>query len=136
RPATSDDQTMKEHQIVIRSVLLLAALLASISCSAAPTKVGCFTEKLLLAPGIPPVIIATFDEDAKSVILFANELGGLIQGEAVDMTANTILFTFHTKDGRTAKALLFRVTGSLSITFEPDANVSILANCRKTENRF
>lgn len=124
---------MPRKYITIAS--LLGVLLLSLPACGAPVKLGCFPE-MLVSAGAPPVILAEFDEEAKTAHIFVKDWGGRLRDDHADVTADMVMFNIKTSDGREGHVFISRPTGSLSITWSGESKVSILANCRKTSNAF
>ena len=115
---------------------ILIATCISAMAWAEETTLDCVTQRVWQRPGVPTVIIASFDEKSKTATLFASELGGRLVGEDVSIDADMIMFKLKTKDGEPGDVTVMRTDGTLMLNVKRSPEIKILASCRKQTKKF
>lgn len=117
-------------------VLSVCAMWFSAPLSAEQIKVGCLTQQVWLKPGVPPVLVVMFDEQAGTASLFAREIGGLLHGDQVIIRDGLILFKVKTPEGFLGDVTIDRSLGTLMLNIPDDQAMKMLASCRRLTDRF
>lgn len=119
-----------------QSFTLAIALSLPLAAFADQVKVGCVTDAVWRKAGVPSAMIVMFDEVARTATLFASELGGLLHGDGVDITASTIMFNVKTDRAGPGQVLLSRASGSIMVKGLDGSDLKLLGTCRREQNRF
>lgn len=119
-----------------RLLICGAFIFQAAAAGAEEVKLNCLTERVWLRQGAPPVVLASFDEEAKSAGLFVKEFGGILRGEDVSVFADQVMFNFRTASGDAGKVLISRADGTMMVQVSSAAPLEFLATCRRQVNRF